>query len=120
MQTQIKIVNLTPHAIVLQHSDGKQTTFPAPAKDENGKQEIARVSVVSALIGNYAGADVFRSAFVEVIGLPAQEDGTYYIVSGMVLSELNGSRPDVIAPKTDDTAIRNEKGHVVAVTGWLA
>jgi len=37
----------------------------------------------------------------------------------MVLSALKGTRSDVISPKTDSTAIRNEKGHIVAVRGWL-
>lgn len=39
-----------------------------------------------------------------------------YIVSSMVRDALGQSRPDVFAPDTGPTAIRNEKGQVEAVT----
>jgi hypothetical protein len=41
-----------------------------------------------------------------------------YIVSGMVLSALYGTRPDVLAPGTgpNDGAIRDASGRIVAVT----
>ena len=106
------IINLTPHPINLR-VDNIETIFPKT-------DTIARVdslSVETDLV--IAGAKVFKTEFGEVSGLPAQQDNTYYIVSGLVLSALKGTRSDCIAPKTDMTAIRNEAGHIIAVTGWV-
>ena len=109
--TQV-IVNLTPHAITLQVGD-VATTFQTSGT-------IARVTQVTQPNGlTVANGQVHTSSFGEVLDIPPPQLGTYYIVSGMVLGALNGSRTDVIAPKTDTTAIRNDKGHIVAVTGWL-
>ncbi len=52
-----------------------------------------------------------------VEGLPEQQDGTFLIVSGMVFAASD--RPDLIAPDTGKTAIRNEKGHIAAVTRFI-
>jgi hypothetical protein len=43
----------------------------------------------------------------------------YLIVSGMVLDALAGGRPDVVAPDTGPDAVRDEKGHIVAVLGFV-
>ena len=51
--------------------------------------------------------------------MPEPIEDTFFIVSAMVLSALAGTRQDVVAPRTDNTAIRNEAGHIIAVTGWL-
>ena len=53
-----------------------------------------------------------------VTGLPDPVAGVYLIVSGMVLSALNGTRPDVMAPDTGPDAIR-ENGQIVAVRGFV-
>ena len=53
----------------------------------------------------------------EVIGLPDEEEGVFHLVSGMVFSASD--RPDLLAPDTGKTAIRNEKGHIVSVTRLL-
>lgn len=106
------VINLTPHAITLQIGD-VTTTFQASGI-------VARVQQETLPMGlTVAGGTVHTSSFGQVLDIPPLQMGTYYIVSGMVLSALNGSRPDVIAPKTDATAIRNDKGYIVAVTGWL-
>lgn len=57
----------------------------------------------------------------EVENLPPAEDGVFLIVSGMVGDALRArgvSRPDVLVPGTgpQDGAVRNDKGHIVAVT----
>ena len=65
-----------------------------------------------------------------VTGLPEPVEGLSFIVSGMVREALSlsdalsalpefQSRPDVFAPDTGDDAIRNEKGHIVAVRGLV-
>ena len=106
------IINLTPHPINLR-VDGIETIFPKT-------DMIARVdslSVETDLV--IAGAKVSITQFGDVTGLPSQKEGTFLIVSGLVLSALKGTRSDCIAPKTDTTAIRNEAGHIIAVTGWV-
>lgn len=53
-----------------------------------------------------------------VTDLPEAEEGIFLIVSGFVGGAVTGTRPDVLVPGTGpkDGAIRNEKGHIVAVT----
>jgi hypothetical protein len=105
------IINLTPHPIVLD-LNGVKTTFPASGS-------VARVNQTCRDTGAVvAGARVYNSTFGDV-DMSSPKLDTIYIVSGMVLAALNGSRQDVIAPKTDATAIRNQQGQIIAVTGWL-
>ena len=63
------------------------------------------------------------TVFGEVTGLPRPEDGTVYVVSGMVGAALAGwGRRDVYMPGTgpSDGARRNEAGHISGVTRLVA
>ena len=111
----MRIVNLTPHNITLRAEDGTDTTI-APSGT------VARVATIPGeptgrIVG---GVLVFGPDQVgEVTGLPEPIEGTVFIVSGFVAAALAGSgRGDVFAPGTGpaDGAVRNERGHVVAVT----
>lgn len=119
------MLNLTPHPITLKCLDGKEITFPPSGT-------VARVSTIESIIGTMDVASVpadaqgntnghritvVRRSFGEVTGLP--EEGVECIVSAMVLGAIPGRR-GVFAPDTGDTAIRNEKGFVVAVTRLVA
>lgn len=107
----MNIINLTPHAITLR-TDAQEQTFPASGN-------IARVPQATTSTGKtIAGFPVYTSAFGQV-EMPEPVEGTFFIVSAMVMTALNGTRGDVVAPRTDNTAIRNDAGHIVAVTGWL-
>ncbi len=107
----MNILNLTPHAITLR-TDAQEMTFPASGI-------VARVPQTTFNEGRtVAGFPVYSSVFGQV-EMPEPVEGTYYIVSAMVLSALAGTRQDVVAPRTDATAIRNDAGHIIAVTGWL-
>jgi hypothetical protein len=107
----MNVINLTPHAITLRF-EGEETTFPV-------SDTIARVPQSTTELGKtIAGFPVYSSVFGQV-EIPEAVEDTVYIVSAMVLSALAGTREDVVAPRTDGTAIRNEAGHIVAVTGWL-
>jgi len=54
----------------------------------------------------------------KVEGLPLQEDGVMLIVSAMVLSASN--RVDLVAPATGHPdAVRNERGQIVSVPGFV-
>ena len=96
-------INCTPHTINL--NDGR--SFVASGI-------IPRVSVVfTTFVG-----DVCKSTYGDVTGLPSQVDGTVLIVSAMVLTASD--RTDLVAPATghDDT-IRNDRGHIVSVPGFV-
>ena len=99
----MKIINVTPHAIVL--NDG--TRF-----EPSGT--VARVGVAySPFVGLFTS-----QVFGEVQDLPEEAADTVYIVSAMVLSAT--SRQDVIAPATGHPGtVRNEKGHIVSVPGFV-
>ena len=103
-------VNLTPHAIVVRMPDGSDLTFPPSGK-------IARVDELPNVhTGDIDGIPVIsRTVFGKVIDLPEPVEGVAYIVSGLVAGQVY--RSDVFAPATGpkDNAIRNDKGHIVAV-----
>lgn len=108
------LVNLTPHAIVLQTQDGERVTVPPSGT-------IARVATTPGELGTIPGVPVpvaNPTTFGEVEGLPAPQDGVFFIVSGLVGAALRGSRPDVLCPGTGprDGAIRDAQGRIEAVT----
>ena len=97
----MKYINCTPHQINL--NDGR--SFAASG-------QIARVSSSFSEVKD----DLCTQVFGEVSDLPEPQDGVRIIVSGLVLSALAGSRPDVVAPATGHPdCIRNEKGHILSV-----
>jgi hypothetical protein len=104
----MKFVNLTPHALTVEGLG----TLPASG-------QVARVSVAQRDIGTRGGVRLRQSAKGMVEGIPAPVEGVTYIVSGMVLDALAGSRlADVVAPDTGPDAIR-ENGQIVAVRGFI-
>ncbi len=121
------MLNMTPHAITLRTAHG-DIVFPPSGV-------IARVETVESLIGsmdvfspgtpvcdaqgnsNGVRVPVISRTFGEVEGLP--KEGVPCIVSALVLSAVPG-RAGVYAPDTGVTAVRNEKGFVVAVTRLVA
>jgi hypothetical protein len=107
----MNFINLTPHAIVVINSSNEEVNF-APSG------QIARVSsdsVESSPIGEFS---VTKNIYGEVENLPDPQEGVYLIVSGMVLSHCK-HRGDVFAPRTDGSAIRNDKGHIIAARGFV-
>lgn len=104
-------VNLTPHAISIDVPAGRLTVPPSG--------DLARVAIETVYLLEVCDIPTFYGRPGPVEGLPAPAPGRVYIVSLMVVDALAGSgRADVFAPATgpSDGCIRNEKGHVVAVT----
>ena len=105
----MNFVNLTPHPIAIR-KDGIDTTF-APSG------LVARVSEAdNVFLGSVDGFPVLgKTKFGDVLDLPSPVEGSIFIVSGMVAANI--ARSDVYSPATGpkDEAIRNEKGHIVAV-----
>lgn len=106
-------INCTPHALTVEGlgtlpASGvvpRCATIRQAAEWNVDENEAPMVRLISQTVG-------------EVTGLPAPSWGVFYIVSGMVLTALNGSRPDVVAPDTGADAIR-ENGQIVAVRGFV-
>jgi hypothetical protein len=129
----MSIINLTPHAITLRTPNGKDITFPPDgtvARVEMEEDDAGFMPMkLYALEGDMI--PMIRRVPGRVVGISCQP-GNVYIVSSMVLDalrtallrgeEFNGlyfkvnGQWAVVAPDTGATAIRNEKGHVVAVT----
>lgn len=104
----MKIVNLTPHEIVI--TDG-------PTFQPSGK--VARVSVQQVDDGDINGVPVKKQTFGDIVDLPDPADGTVYIVSALVLSAAKAAgRTDCVAPDTAN-AVRDDHGHIVSVPGFV-
>lgn len=100
----MKFVNCTPHAIMLNNG----TTY----------QSSGIVPRVSQVISDFDSNLIATQNFGNVEGLPQQQDGVLLIVSAMVLSA--STRPDLVAPATGHKdCVRNDKGHIVSVPGFV-
>lgn len=100
----MKFINATPHSINL--NDG--TVFEPSGIVPRVSQEISEFN--SDLIAT--------QSFGKVEGLPEPQEGVIFIVSAMVLSASN--RKDLVAPATNHKqTVRNEKGHIVSVPGFV-
>lgn len=104
----MKIINLTPHDVVI--TDGP--TFPPSGT-------VARVSVQQVDAGDIDGIPVKTQIFGDIVGLPAPQQDTVFVVSAMVLNAAKAQgRTDVVAPDTAN-AVRNDDGHIVSVPGFV-
>lgn len=111
----MKLINLTPHPVVLRTESG-DVTVPLSGT-------VARVTSTPGVPMDMGlGVPVFSApVWGEVEGLPAPEEGKVFIVSALVAARC-GDRHDVVSPGTgpNDEAVRNEKGHIQAVTRLIA
>lgn len=105
----MKIINCTPHPISIM-LNSKVETYEASGI-------IPRVETTKVFSKTINGIEFFKREKGNVAGLPEVEEGVYYIVSGMVFDMCD--REDIIAPNTDETAIRDSKGRIIAVTSFL-
>lgn len=131
-----QIINCTPHAITIGTTTFEPSgAIPRVSTKQEKAPEIAGFPCVTSTTGKIEGLpemDIFDIAptFCDCCGgngCPEcanindldriGEIQTYLIVSGMVFSASD--RKDLIAPDTGKTAIRDEKGHIVAVTRFL-
>lgn len=112
------MLNLTPHAISFQAQDGTVVSF-----QPSGVVARVSTSTVEAGIVTIFCQDipVIKTVYGAVEGVPALPCEPF-LVSGMVLGRLGQEYSGVaFAPATgpQDGAIRNEKGHIVAVTKFV-
>lgn len=93
----VKMINLTPHEIVL---CGIILPSEGLARCQSFVEKIAEID----------GISVNRRWFGEVTGLPEPQEGTIFIVSAIVAQAVAGKRDDVFV--TDDP-IRNENNQII-------
>jgi len=126
----IAFVNLTPHAIVFKDENGEDHTIPPSG-------QVARIGMYSApAYETYYGSLFTQSTPGRPEGIEAFGEWAtaHYattgqqvmgIVSSLFLDGVEGAGPEheewvkcLCAPQTDNTALRNEKGHIVAVRSF--
>jgi hypothetical protein len=96
-----KLINLTPHDIVIV-GDDKTRTIPKSGS-------VARLDVTSKCCGYFDGIALTSTAYGPVIGLPDYQPDTLLVVSAMVRSAAV-NRPDLASP---GELVRDEKGSVI-------
>ena len=101
--TEIKMVNLTPHAITFVNAEGNVARTVTPSGS------LARVSCKTVTVGEIAGIPVTETVYGEVEGLPSPQENTIYIVSALVAQRCTG-RTDVFVPSEQ---IRDDQGRVI-------
>lgn len=97
------IINLTPHTINFVSMEGE----PLLAIEPSGT--IARVSVKTETIGEFAGVPVTKSVYSDVVDLPDPQPDTVYVVSSLVAQRCS-DRDDVFIP---NESVRDEQGRIV-------
>lgn len=95
------IINLTPHAINI-ITDSQTITMPASGN-------TARVQQKTEVVGNITGIPITVNTFGTVEGLPEEQEGTYYIVSNLVMSALP-NRKDLLFPSEP---VRDAEGKII-------
>ncbi|MGL5766520.1 MAG: hypothetical protein ACRCX8_12860 [Sarcina sp.] len=110
-----QIINATPHAIKVERN-GEIVIFQP-------SDFVARVKMNTVELAALNGFKLSENIPGIIEGLPTEDDDAIFIVSAMVLSankETENPRLDLIAPDTGATAVRNEKGHIEYVLGFIA
>lgn len=106
------MINLTPHAISVQHADGTLTVW-APSG------AVARVSMTETLVGTTVDDIPLIRRVPGAVTMPELAAGVTALVSSMVLDALAATADPraavCYAPDSGPTAIRRD-GQVVAVT----
>jgi len=104
----MQIINLTPHTINLNSGASYEASGT-----------VARVTSNMEETGNIEGIPVYSQTFGDIEGLPEPSQDVIYIVSSIVKAAT--IRKDVVAPATShQDVIRNEKGHIVSVPGFIS
>ena len=106
----VKIVNLTPHAITVLKNGEEIAVFAASGS-------IARCESKTGVVGEIAGIPLTETRFGKLYlidrdkvrhELPAQQDGTFYIVSALVARAAG--RDDFVI--VNDT-VRDDNGRII-------
>ena len=97
------LINCTPHAVTIVNNENKIVLFL-----EKGTI-VPRLTQTSKVVGEILGIPITSTVFGDTIDLPDPVDGTYYVVSRLVLS-ANPDRKDLLVP---NDVVRDEKGNII-------
>ena len=114
----MKFINLTPHPVVLSNGTlnvtfTKDRGTPTARVEQIVEERMIECEVAPGMMVSMPMNIVSRSV---VYNLPEPAPGVVYIVSSMVATHVR--RPDVIAPITDSSCVRDTAGRVVSVKGF--
>jgi hypothetical protein len=102
-----RIINLTPHTIIVKKTESEETAFEPCGK-------IARVKEEVEMLPDEDNIPFVKTTWGEIQNLPEPKNGVYYLVSSIVFAATD--RKDVIAADTGpDSAIRDGNGNIKAV-----
>jgi hypothetical protein len=106
-----KLINLTPHPIVIINGGGTVTLPPSGM--------VARVSEREREVSRINNIPIVKIEYGDVNGLPEPETGTIYIVSALV-AQVVVNRVDIVYPTR---FVRDEAGRIIgcgalAATSW--
>lgn len=105
--------NLTPHEVCIYDMNG---TVPDLNLVIEAGEEVARVSCEYIKVDKRVeGAELYRTVFGEVTGLPDYEEGVYLLVSAMVREALP-LRSDLVSP---GQLLRDDDGNVIGCLGLV-
>ena len=92
---------------------------------EYPSEGVARVAATFKGVMEFSpwswGHQEYKQEFGEIEGLPEPEEEVRYVVSAIVLSAAKAAgRTDCVAPATGHPdVVRNDKGHIVSVPGFV-
>ena len=99
------IINLTPHAVVLFLSDGETVTFES--------QGVARAEQTVVDAGNINGYRLVRTTFGAPVNLPEPQEGTFYLVSAILVSAARQSGRTVGDLLLPADTVRDDQGRII-------
>lgn len=97
----MNIINLTPHDVVYSNKKNFRVIQTSG---------LARCTMESKMVDIIDNIPVNQNSYGEVIGLPEEKEGTYYIVSRIVAEAMKGKRNDLLIV---DKTIRDDKGFII-------
>ena len=99
--TNIEVINLTPHAINFVVNDDIVTINPSGT--------LARVATTTEIVGSLNGIPITQTKFGEVEGLPDPTPGKVFLVSSLVAGRVP-DREDVFIP---NESVRDDEGRII-------
>lgn len=100
------IINCTPHPLNIHRKDGTVLNLPKGTV-------VPRLDAVESAINMVEGIEIFVTNFGVTKDLPDEIEGTYLVVSRMVL-DANPDRADLLSP---GAAVRDDKGNIIGCKG---
>jgi hypothetical protein len=107
MEKNAKIVNLTPHKVVVLDDNNNVVA-------EFASEGVIRLSEERQLIGQINGIPLYIKRFGTTVALPPQREGVYYIVS-LPVAQAFPDRSDFIVP---DQVVRDNEGRIIGCRGF--